>query len=92
MRFLHGTGRMTEGVSGGNLTNLIYEDMLPNQIKNAHFLPVGEPMPDGSKVLENSVFCVFFVDIHEPSCELMDLFFECHFIYFVGLAFCAFPL
>jgi len=66
---------MTEGVSGGNLTNLIYEDMLPNQIKNAHFLPVGEPMPDGIKILENSVFRVFFVDIHEPSCELVDLFF-----------------
>ena len=54
----------------GNLTNIVHEDMLPNQKKNAHFLPVGEPVPDGCKVLENSVSCVFFVYIHETSCEL----------------------
>jgi len=51
----------------GNLTNLVHEDMLPNQIKDAHFLPIGESVPDGIKVLENSVSCLFFFYIHEPS-------------------------
>ncbi len=45
----------------GNLTNIVHEDKLPNQKKNAHFLPVGEPAPDGIKILENSVSCVFFI-------------------------------
>jgi len=54
----------------GNLTNIVHEDMRPNQKKNAHFLPVGEPVPDGIKVFENSVSCVFFIYIHEPSWNL----------------------
>jgi hypothetical protein len=60
----------------GNLTNIIHEKILPNQIENAHFLQVGEPIPDGIKVLENPVSCVFFVYIHEFPCELVDLCFE----------------
>jgi len=56
--------------------------MLPNQIKNAHFLPISESVPEGVKVLRNSVSCVFFVYIHEPSCELVDLCLERHFRFF----------
>jgi len=64
------------------LTDLVHENILPYQIKNAHFLPVGEPMPEGIKVLENPASCVFFVYIHESSCELVDLCFERHFSFF----------
>ncbi len=59
----------------GNLTNLVHENILPNQIKNAHFLPIGESVPDGIKVLDHSVSCMFFVNIHEPSCKLVDFMF-----------------
>lgn len=39
-------------------------------------------MPEGIKVLENPASCVFFVYIHESSCELVDLCFERHFSFF----------
>ena len=49
----------------GKLTNLVHEDLLPNQKRNMQFLPVGEPVPDRIKVTENPVSCLFFFHIHE---------------------------
>ena len=68
----------------GNLTNLIHENILPNQIKNAHFLPVGKHMPDGIKVLENPVSCVFLSIFMNPlanswiyvSSDILDFFYQ----------------
>jgi hypothetical protein len=71
----------------GNLTNLVHEDMLPNQIKDAHFLPIGESVPDGIKVLENSVSCLFFFIFMNPL-QARGFMFERHFMFFYqGLLF-----
>ena len=61
--------------------NFVHEDLLPDQKRDAHFLPVGQSVPNGINIIEDPVSCLFLVYIHNPSREPVNLCLEQYFIF-----------